>query len=344
MESLPECCADYRHDGCRYGSGHSLDPRRLLVVYDRHVPERLIQKLHTRKDKYTVSEIVSSTVGMEAIFCKMEKYDAVLLGNVSADTRDLLLKHCFNNGICCYVMPDISDIMFMGAEKVQLSDMTLLFLRNQGLSAGERCIKRIFDIVVGLIAVIIAAPVMLIIAAAIKLYDGGPVFFVQNRLTRDGKVFSIYKFRSMRVQREDEENCITRKNDDRITPIGHVIRKLHLDELPQILNIIKGDMSFVGPRPEWTATTEQYSQNLPEFLFRLKVKAGLTGYAQVYGKYNTTPYDKLLLDLTYIEKYSFLLDLKLMFLTLKILFQKENTEGIEAWQTSAEVQSETEAR
>ena len=185
---------------------------------------------------------------------------------------------------------------------------------------------------------IIASPVMLVIAIAIKAYDGGPAFFIQNRLTRDGKVFAIYKFRSMRVQKEDEENIITRKNDDRITPVGHVIRKLHLDELPQIINIIKGDMSFVGPRPEWTATTEQYAQNLPEFLLRLKVKAGLTGYAQIYGKYNSTPYDKLLLDLTYIEKYSFLLDLKLMLLTFKILFQKENTEGIEAWQTSAEME------
>jgi lipopolysaccharide/colanic/teichoic acid biosynthesis glycosyltransferase len=235
-------------------------------------------------------------------------------------------------------MPDISDIMMMGAEKIQISDTTMLMLRNQGLSAGQRCIKRIFDIVVGILAVIIASPVMLIIAIAIKAYDGGPVFFTQSRLTRDGQVFKIYKFRSMRVQKENEKNCITRKNDDRITPVGHIIRKLHLDELPQIINIIKGDMSWVGPRPEWTATTEQYAQNLPEFLLRLKVKAGLTGYAQIYGKYNTTPYDKLMLDLTYIEKYSFLLDLKLMILTLKVLFEKENTEGIEDWQTSAEVE------
>ena len=144
----------------------------------------------------------------------------------------------------------------------------------------------------------------------------------------------------MRVQGTDEKKSITKKNDDRITPVGHVIRKLHLDELPQVFNIIKGDMSFVGPRPEWTATTDLYSQHLPEFLFRLKVKAGLTGYAQVYGKYNTTPYDKLMLDLTYIEKYSFWLDIKLMLLTVKTLFQKENTEGVEAWQTSAQIEDE----
>lgn len=313
-------------------------PKQMLIVYGGKRPDRLIAKLKTRKDKYTVCETISVECGYDAVVEKMNQYNTVLISEVATPMRDEIMKHCFNESIICYIMPDISDIMMMGAEKIQISDTTMLMLRNQGLSAGQRAIKRVFDIVVGLLAMIIASPVMLVIAIAIKAYDGGPVFFIQNRLTRDGKVFAIYKFRSMRVQKEDEENIITRKNDDRITPVGHVIRKLHLDELPQIINIIKGDMSFVGPRPEWTATTEQYAQNLPEFLLRLKVKAGLTGYAQIYGKYNSTPYDKLLLDLTYIEKYSFLLDLKLMLLTLKVLLGDKNAEGIEDWQTSAEVE------
>ena len=313
-------------------------PKQMLIVYGGKRPDRLIAKLKTRKDKYTVCETICVESGYDAVVEKMNQYNTVLISDVVAPLRDEIMKHCFNESIICYIMPDISDIMMMGAEKIQISDTTMLMLRNQGLSAGQRAIKRVFDIVVGILAMIIASPVMLVIAVAIKAYDGGPVFFIQNRLTRDGKVFAIYKFRSMRVQKEDEKNIITRKNDDRITPVGHVIRKLHLDELPQIINIIKGDMSFVGPRPEWTATTEQYAQNLPEFLLRLKVKAGLTGYAQIYGKYNSTPYDKLLLDLTYIEKYSFLLDLKLMLLTLKVLLGDKNAEGIEDWQTSAEVE------
>lgn len=313
-------------------------PKQMLIVYGGKRPDRLIAKLKTRKDKYTVCETISVESGWDAVVEKMNHYNTVLISEVAAPMRDEIMKHCFNESIICYIMPDISDIMMMGAEKIQISDTTMLMLRNQGLSAGQRAIKRVFDIVVGILAMIIASPVMLVIAIAIKVYDGGPVFFIQNRLTRDGKIFPIYKFRSMRVQKEDEKNIITRKNDDRITPVGHVIRKLHLDELPQIINIIKGDMSFVGPRPEWTATTEQYAQNLPEFLLRLKVKAGLTGYAQIYGKYNSTPYDKLLLDLTYIEKYSFLLDLKLMLLTLKVLIGDKNAEGIEDWQTSAEVE------
>lgn len=312
-------------------------PKQMLIVYGGNKPERLIAKLKTRKDKYTICETVSVDCGWDAVIEKVNQYNTVLISDVVSPMRDEIMKHCFNESIICYIMPDISDIMMMGAEKIQISDTTMLMLRNQGLSAGQRCIKRAFDIVVGVLAIIVASPVMLVIGIAIKAYDGGPVFFTQSRLTRDGRVFKIYKFRSMRVQKEDDKNCITRKNDDRITPVGHIIRKLHLDELPQIINIIKGDMSWVGPRPEWTATTEQYAQNLPEFLLRLKVKAGLTGYAQIYGKYNTTPYDKLMLDLTYIEKYSFLLDLKLMLMTVKVLFEKENTEGIEDWQTSAEV-------
>ena len=313
-------------------------PKQMLIVYGGKRPDRLIAKLKTRKDKYTVCETISVEGGYDAVVEKMNQYNTVLISDVAAPMRDEIMKHSFNESIICFIMPDISDIMMMGAEKIQISDTTMLMLRNQGLSAGQRAIKRVFDIVVGILAMIIASPVMLVIAIAIKAYDGGPAFFIQSRLTRDGKVFAIYKFRSMRVQKEDEENIITRKHDDRITPVGHVIRKLHLDELPQIINIIKGDMSFVGPRPEWTATTEQYAQNLPEFLLRLKVKAGLTGYAQIYGKYNSTPYDKLLLDLTYIEKYSFLLDLKLMLLTLKVLLGDKNAEGIEDWQTSAEVE------
>ena len=211
---------------------------------------------------------------------------------------------------------------------------------ERGKNMYRHFLKRLFDIILALIGILLGGIPMLIIALCVKLESPGPALFKQDRIGKNGKVFKIYKFRSMRVQKEDDKNCITRKNDDRITPVGHIIRKLHLDELPQILNIIKGDMSFVGPRPEWTATTEQYAQNLPEFLLRLKVKAGLTGYAQIYGKYNTTPYDKLMLDLTYIEKYSFLLDLKLMLMTVKVLFQKENTEGIEDWQTSAEVDAD----
>ena len=186
------------------------------------------------------------------------------------------------------------------------------------------------DIIISVVALIVTSPIMLITAAAIKLYDGGPVFFRQERCTIHGKVFRIHKFRSMIVDAEKEGEVIpATEDDDRITPIGKIIRKIRLDELPQFIDILKGDMSVVGPRPERVEHVKQYTEELPEFSYRLKVKGGLTGYAQIYGKYNTTAYDKLKLDLMYIQNYSILLDLKLIIMTVKIMFVKESTEGFE---------------
>ena len=225
--------------------------------------------------------------------------------------------------------------MLRRSEEIHLFDTTLLLFRNAGLSADQQFVKRFFDVVFSLALLVLASPVMLLIAIAVKACDGGPVLFTQDRLTQNGRVFKLYKFRSMYANREETEYCLTRQHDARVTPVGKLIRNLHLDELPQVFNILKGDMSFVGPRPECPELAEKYRQIIPEFDFRLKMKAGLTGYAQVYGKYNTTPLDKLKLDMVYIERYSFLLDLKLILLTVKILFQKENTEGIKDWQTTA---------
>ena len=201
--------------------------------------------------------------------------------------------------------------------------------RNNGLSISERVLKRLMDIVLSLAACIILSPIMLVIVIAIKAYDRGPVFYSQERLTKDGQTFRILKFRSMIVESEEQGARLARVDDDRITPVGRILRRTHFDELPQLFNILKGDMSIVGPRPERQEIFDQYEESIPEFKFRLKMKAGLTGYAQVYGQYNTVPYDKLKLDLTYIEQYSLWLDIKLCFLTVKILFQKEKSEGVD---------------
>ena len=262
-------------------------------------------------------------------------YEAVVLADLPAEARNQIMKYCFEKGVRTYVTPKISDILFRGADDIHLFDTPLLLSRNQGLTLGQRFIKRIFDIVVSLAGIVLASPFMLIIAIAIKLYDRGPVLYKQERLTIDNKPFWIYKFRSMKIESEQQGARLAAKDDDRITPVGRIIRNIHFDELPQLFNILKGDMSMVGPRPERREIADKYTEIVPEFPFRLKVKAGLTGYAQVYGKYNTTPYDKLKLDITYIENYSFLLDLKIMFLTFKILFQKENTEGVDSEQTNA---------
>ena len=315
-------------------------PRDMLLIYGPYSPDSLIHKLERREDRYEIREKISCEVDFEILKQKMLTYECVAITDLPAGERNKVLKFCFANDIRCYAVPKISDIMIMGAQDTHLFDTSMLLFRNRGLSITLRAMKRLFDIVVGLIVLIVFAIPMAIIAIMIRAYDGGPAIYTQDRLTRGGQVFKIYKFRSMRVQKPGEEGyCMTRKNDDRITPIGHVIRKLHLDELPQIFNILKGEMSIVGPRPETPKLAAEYKENIPEFDFRLKVKAGLTGFAQVYGKYNTTPYDKLKLDLTYIENYSFLLDMKLLVLTAEILFVKDNTEGIDANQTHAELKT-----
>ena len=220
--------------------------------------------------------------------------------------------------------------MLRGAKNNTLFDTPLLMVKGTGLTPMQRIIKRAMDLVLCGIAMIPAAPVMLIIAAAIKIEDGGPVFYKQKRMTRGGREFEILKFRSMIVDAEKYAGAVLASEDDpRITKVGKVIRAARLDELPQLINILKGDMSIVGPRPERKCLADEISKEIPEFCYRLKVRGGLTGYAQIYGKYNTSAYDKLRLDMMYIENYSPLLDIRLIILTLRIIFSKDSTEGID---------------
>ena len=310
-------------------------PRKMLVIYGEHSPDELIQKINSRRDKYNVCATASVHLGYEELYRRVLEYEAVVLCDLPSSLRNPILKFCFDQNKRTYITPKISDIILTGTERIHLFDSPLMLSRNRGLTIEQRFVKRAMDIVLSLLAILLSSPILLLIGLCIKLYDKGPVFYTQERLTRDGEAFQIIKFRSMRMDSEKDGAQLARKNDDRITPIGRVIRQTHFDELPQIFNILKGEMSFVGPRPERKGIAEEYEQVIPEFGFRLKVKAGLTGYAQIYGKYNTTPYDKLKLDLTYIENYSFWLDIKLMLMTFKIIFQKENTEGIDKKQRTA---------
>ncbi len=310
-------------------------PRETILIYDQSDPDQMWKKLSQRKDKYILSESVYLGEGLDYIKERIPLYQSVILGDMPSHERNVLAKYCFEKNVRCYCSPKISDIMLMGAEKIHMFDTPLLLMRNRGLTVEQQFIKRFFDVVLSAAGIIILSPLFVILSALIKGYDGGPVFYKQNRLTKDGKVFKVIKFRSMRVDSEKNGARLAMKNDDRVTPVGRVLRNIHFDELPQLFNILKGDMSIVGPRPERPEIAAQYEKLIPEFTYRLKVQAGLTGYAQVYGKYNTTPYDKLKLDLTYIENYSFFLDLQLIATTVKILFQKENTEGVESWQTTA---------
>ena len=190
-------------------------------------------------------------------------------------------------------------------------------------------VKRAFDIVTSLMLLILLMTAFICIAILIKRDSDGPVIFSQTRVTSFDRNFTIYKFRSMVERAPELGSEVTVANDMRITKIGAVLRKYRLDELPQFFDILIGNMSVVGPRPERVEHVEKYVEEVPEFTYRMKVKGGLTGYAQIYGKYNTSAYDKLKLDLMYIQNYSILLDLRLILMTVKIMFIKDSTEGFE---------------
>lgn len=312
----------------RYIYAKLYPPHQMLLIYGDISPKQLMAKLDSRQDRYQIREMIKLDAGVDAILEKIKEYDTIIIGDIPSRERNRFLKFCYWHEIRCYSIPKISDIIITGSTRIDLFDSILMLSRNNGLSIGARFFKRLMDIVISLAGCVIASPFMLLIVIAIKAYDHGPVFYTQERITKDGKPFQILKFRSMIVESEEEGARLASANDDRITPVGRILRRSHFDELPQLFNILKGDMSVVGPRPERREIFEQYEESIPEFKFRLKMKAGLTGYAQVYGQYNTVPYDKLKLDLTYIENYSLWLDIKLCFLTAKILFQKEKSEGV----------------
>lgn len=312
-------------------------PRKVLLVHSDRPHDEIMAKLNGRGDRFEVSECIHVKEGYEKIVEVIDSgYRTILLWDIDTKMRNRLLKYCYSKSIRVYMMPKIPDVLVKGAELVHLFDTPLLLTREMALSVEQRMTKRIFDIILSIILIVLVSPFMLITAIIIKLYDRGPVLYKQIRCTAGAKEFKILKFRSMRVDAEkDGVARLASKNDDRITPVGKFIRAVRIDELPQLFNILKGDMSFIGPRPERPEIIAQYVKEMPEFVFRMKMKAGLAGYAQVYGKYNTTPYDKLKLDLTYIENYSIWLDIKLMLLTIKILVKPESTEGVEKTQTTA---------
>lgn len=248
--------------------------------------------------------------------------DAELQGSVSV--------YCIGKRIPCFVLPRVGNLLFQGARHVHTLSSPVLMISGKEPSIEYLFVKRAFDIIMSLLGILVFSPLFLLCAAAIFLTDRGPVIYRQKRLTKGGKVFTICKFRSMRVDAEKDgvARLSSGESDERITPVGRILRACRLDELPQLFNILKGDMTIVGPRPERPEIAEQYEKIYPEFSLRTQVKAGLTGYAQVYGKYNTEPLEKLEFDIMYINHMSIITDLQLMFATVGILFNPDSTEGI----------------
>lgn len=280
-------------------------------------------------EKYDVVKYLECPQLIDDVIAQIQGVETVFITGVNATLRNGIVKYCAEKNLQCFFLPHVGDVILMSGEHVQAFSVPLMSITGSNIKLEDQVIKRTFDLIISSFALIILSPIFIITAIAIKANDGGSVFYKQDRLTRGGKVFSIYKFRSMKENAESDGIAVLSSgdDDDRITKVGKVIRATRIDELPQLINILKGDMSVVGPRPERPEIAAEYENNIPAFKLRLQVKAGLTGYAQVYGKYNTEPYDKLEMDLLYISRMSVLLDFQIMLATIPILFRKESTEG-----------------
>ncbi len=304
-------------------------PIRTIIIYGKHDYERLAKKIRALKKVHILTGCLSEDEDKQELEKAIDNCDKVYLYEVNDRCKKYYINYCENKDAELYITRDIEEILASEYEISHSLDIPFMRKRREAVRWYYPAAKRLADIIFSLCGLIIMSPVLLAVALCIKLYDKGPVLYKQTRLTAGHKTFKIFKFRSMVIDAEKAGAQLASRNDDRITPVGKFIRMTRIDEFPQLLNVIKGDMSIVGPRPERPEIEEEYLKELPEFGLRLKVKAGLTGYAQVFGKYNTTPYDKLRLDLLYINEQSVLLDLKLMVWTIKILFIPESTEGIE---------------
>lgn len=312
-------------------------PKRTIVVFNNVDSYLSLKGIRSMDKRFRVVRTVNSEkTTLEDLFNYMKSVDAVFLCGVPSDYRNEVVKRCIATGKIAYVKPKISDTIIRGGRTIQLMNVPVYRCKRSDSSLIYYLGKRTGDFLISAIGIAVLSPVMLITALAIKLEDHGPVFYKQTRLTLNGKEFKIVKFRSMSVDAEkDGVARLAEDNDDRITKVGRIIRKCRIDEIPQIFNILTGSMSIVGPRPERPEIAKEYEKSMPEFALRLQVKAGLTGYAQVYGKYNTPPYDKVQMDLMYVANQSFLEDIRLVLMTLKIIFIPSSTEGIKKDQRTA---------
>jgi len=286
--------------------------------------------------KFKVNHVVSQEADTGRLLDIIERSQSVFFLNIEEKKQEWLFEYCYLHNKHVYIIPTFSNILVNTAGTMWLSNTPVFSLKKPEPDIGTQVLKRFIDIIISLTGLLITSFIMLGIWIAIRSYDKHPAIYKQVRVTKGGRLFTLYKFRSMRPNAEDDGvPRLTVKGDNRITPIGRIIRKSRLDELPQLFNVLLGSMSIVGPRPERPEIAEQYEKIYPNFAFRTKVKAGITGFAQIYGRYNTSPEEKLFLDIMYIETFSILEDIKLMLQTVKVIFQGESTEGVDEGLTTA---------
>lgn len=302
--------------------------KNLMIIGEREEVENIIDKLSRQRNKNVNIKYICNDI--EILEDYIEEVDEIVVcSDILNEHKDLIINHCINHNKELYIVPEIYDIAMTSSKLEEFDDMPVLKISSFNISLGKRIVKRLFDIIISSICIIILSPIMLVVAIMIKSHDKGPILYKQKRVTDGNREFELYKFRTMIVDAEKMTGpVLATDKDPRITPVGRVLRSTRLDELPQLFNVLKGDMSIVGPRPERDYFIKEFTKEMPEFRYRTAVKAGITGLAQVLGKYTTTPEDKLKYDLLYIKNYSLLLDFKILIQTVKVIFIKESSRGV----------------
>lgn len=302
--------------------------KSLLFVGNPGNTEEYLRRFKRRRKEFVIVSVLDANA--EHWHTALKDVQTVFILDVEPGRKAEIIDYAYKHHKDVYMTTELADVVINCSKHFLLDDVSMLSSSFRGLSLEQRAVKRTLDLVVSTIGIILTSPIMLIEAIAIKLGDGGPVFYRQERLTRDGEIFKVIKFRTMKVDAEKGGSAqLCKQDDDRITPVGKILRKIRMDELPQLFNVFVGEMSIVGPRPERPSIAAEYYKDIPEFRFRLRAKAGLTGLAQIMGKYNTTPRDKLMLDLMYIERYSIWEDIMIIFQTILVFFKSDSTEGFD---------------
>lgn len=318
---------------CRYVfwriERHIHDLQSVLLIGSEEECTHVYNRLSQQPQLNMKLKYVCTNMDNDAWQNAAEQIDVIVMcPNMRHRHKVTIINYCHAHGKEALIIPNTYEIFCSGITLDKIDDIPVFRTQILRPSVETRILKRMLDIIVSGVGFVCTFPFMVVTAIAIKIGDPGPVLYSQIRTGRDGKEFKVYKFRTMRVDAEKYSGpMLAQENDPRITKLGRFLRTVRLDELPQIWNVINGDMSIVGPRPERPFFVEKFAKKIPEYVYRHNVKPGITGMAQVYGKYNTTPFDKLVYDLMYIQHCGLVLDLTIIIQTVRVLFTKSATEG-----------------
>lgn len=319
--------------------------RVLILGMEKDVFAAVDNFTNTKSIRHVVTHVVLSDY-YENVSRHLDDIDIVYLASQIEESEKLKIYDLLTSKEKkMFLNTSFENLIMVNPNMMNIEDESIIEVSAFRIPQEDGLMKRIIDIIVAVVGIVVTSPIMAIAAILVKQSSEGPVFYKQTRITKDGKEFEILKFRSMGVTAEKESGpVLATSNDVRVTPVGKYLRSLRIDELPQLFNVLSGDMSLVGPRPERPFFVDQFKELNPHYYLRHNVRAGITGYAQVYGKYASDFNSKLNFDLIYIKKYSLVLDLKIMLQTVKILFDKVSSRGVDESERTVHSEQEIEAR